>query len=228
MRVVITGASRGIGREFVNRYLRNGAEVHAVSRNPARLTDLNPIGKLTLHDIDLQSSEGPAALAKSLEGRPVDLLINNAGTYLDDDRGLPELPIDTVRQSFEVNTLLAMRMCQSLLPNLLAVSREFKRPAQVCQITSLMGSIADNTSGGAYGYRMSKAALNMFNRSFAIDYPTILSVVLHPGWVKTDMGGADAPTSIETSVAGMMNVLSHLKADQSGKFYDYEGDELPW
>lgn len=217
MRVVITGASRGIGREFVNQCLKNGDEVHAVTRNSARLSDLKA-EKLHVHSIDLESPEGPAALARALEGRPVDLLINNAGTYLDMDRGFTDLPIETVRKSFEVNTLLPMRVCQALLPNL----------ARVCQITSLMGSIGDNASGGSYGYRMSKAALNMFNRSFAIDFPNILSVVLHPGWVKTEMGGKEAPTSTEESVAGMLKVLSNLNADQSGKFYDYEGEELPW
>ncbi len=222
MRVLITGASRGIGKEFVRHYLAAGDEVHAVTRNPAKLADLAN-SKLTVHAVDLEAKDGAATLAKAFEGRAIDLLVNNAGTFLDRQFNFKTLPIDVVTKSFEVNTILPMRLCQALLPNLLA-----GKSAKVAQITSLMGSIADNSSGGCYGYRMSKTALNMFNRCFSLDHPSLTSIVFHPGWVKTDMGGENAPTSVEDSVRGMTKILAGLKNDQTGKFYDFEGEELPW
>lgn len=220
MRVVITGASRGIGAEFTRVLLSRGHEVHAVSRNPERLADFSQNKNLRLHPIDLENVAGPERLCRALEGRSIDLLINNAGMYVGADE-LAKLKIGDVRQSFEVNTLIPMRVCQALLPLL-------KGGAKVAQITSLMGSIADNSSGGAYAYRMSKAALNMFNKSFAIEHKDLISIVLHPGWVKTDMGGKDAPTTVEESVAGMVKILERVSPTDSGKFFDFEGDELPW
>ncbi len=219
MRVLITGASRGIGKEFVRHYLKKGCEVHAVTRNSERLNEMKT-EKLTLHSIDLESPEGAKNLANVLNGKKIDLLINNAGILLDRGSKLLELSEEIVRKSFEVNTLIPFRVCQALLPNL--------KGGKVAQITSLMGSIADNGRGGYYGYRMSKVALNMFNRSFSIDHPEILTVALHPGWVKTEMGGEGATTSTEESVAGMTKIIDSLTPEKSGNFYDYEGDELPW
>jgi NAD(P)-dependent dehydrogenase (short-subunit alcohol dehydrogenase family) len=91
-----------------------------------------------------------------------------------------------------------------------------------------MGSIGDNSSGGSYGYRMSKAALNMFHKTFSIDFPQITSLVIHPGWVQTDMGGANAPTSVEKSARGILRVIEKASPRDSGDFLDYEGDRLPW
>ena len=91
-----------------------------------------------------------------------------------------------------------------------------------------MGSIGDNTSGGSYAYRISKVAINMFNKSFAVDHPFFCSIVVHPGWVKTDMGGAQAPTTVQESVSGLIAVIHKLTLKDSGKFFDYEGEELPW
>jgi NAD(P)-dependent dehydrogenase (short-subunit alcohol dehydrogenase family) len=220
MRVVITGASRGIGAELTRALLAEGNEVHAVSRNTDRLAPLTKDKNLHLHSIDLENVAGPDQLSRALEGRTVDLLINNAGVLLGDNK-FEKLDMGDVQQSFEINTILPMRVCQTLLPN-------FGKGTKIAQITSLMGSIADNGSGGAYAYRMSKTALNMFNKSFAIERPDLVSIVLHPGWVKTDMGGNSAPTSTEDSVAGMLKIIAKAKAADSGKFYDFEGDVLPW
>ncbi|MBS1961517.1 MAG: SDR family oxidoreductase [Bdellovibrionales bacterium] len=220
MRIVITGASRGIGAEFVRVLLAEGHEVHAVTRNADRLAEFTKEKNLHVHAIDLENVAGPETLSRALEGRPIDLLINNAGMYAT-DASLAKLKFDDVRTSFEVNTILPMRVCQALLPNL-------NKGAKVAQITSLMGSIADNGSGGSYAYRMSKTALNMFNKCFAIERPDLTTVVLHPGWVQTDMGGKQAPTTPKQSVAGMLKVIGGLKTSDTGKFYDFEGDELPW
>lgn len=220
MRVVITGASRGIGAEFTKVLLSQGHEVHAVSRNPERLAPLAKNKNLHVHTIDLENVAGPDRLCRALEGRAVDLLINNAGMYAGADE-LAKVKFEDVRLSFEVNTLIPMRVCQAMLPLL-------KSGAKVVQITSLMGSIGDNGSGGAYAYRMSKAALNMFNKSFAIERGDLTSIVLHPGWVKTEMGGSNAPTTVEESVEGMLKVIARVSPADSGKFFDYEGEELPW
>jgi NAD(P)-dependent dehydrogenase (short-subunit alcohol dehydrogenase family) len=220
MRVVITGASRGIGAEFTRVLLAEGHEVHAVSRNPERLAAHTKNKNLHVHSIDLENVVGPEHLVRALEGRPVDLLINNAGMYAGADE-LGKMNFEDVRSSFEVNTLLPMRVCQALLPVL-------HKGAKVAQITSLMGSIDDNSSGGAYAYRMSKAALNMFNKCFAIERKDLTALVLHPGWVKTDMGGSGAPTTPEQSVAGMLKVINGAGASDSGKFFDFEGNALSW
>jgi NAD(P)-dependent dehydrogenase (short-subunit alcohol dehydrogenase family) len=220
MRVVITGASRGIGAEFTRVLLSQGHEVHAISRNVEKLGDLQKDKNLHVHAIDLENVAGPDHLFRALEGRKVDLLINNAGMYAQADQ-LKSVKIDDVRLSFEVNTLIPMRVCQSLLPLL-------PKGAKVAQITSLMGSIADNSSGGSYAYRISKTALNMFNKCFAIEHDELTSIVLHPGWVQTDMGGKSAPTTVKESVSGMLKVITGVKASDSGKFYDFEGEELPW
>ncbi len=221
MRIVITGASRGIGAEFVRFFATQGHEVHAVSRHPERLgAGGAKLGNISIHEIDLENVAGPERLQRALEGRKIDLLVNNAGMYAEGDE-LANLKVQDLRDSFEVNTLIPLRLCQALLPNL-------GKGAKVVQITSLMGSIADNGGGGAYAYRMSKAALNMFNKSFSIEFPEYVALVLHPGWVKTDMGGSNAPTTVQESVAGMAKVIEKAGAAQSGKFFDYEGEELPW
>jgi NAD(P)-dependent dehydrogenase (short-subunit alcohol dehydrogenase family) len=220
MRVVITGASRGIGAEFVRVLLAEGHEVHAVSRNPDRLAAASKEKNLKIHEIDLENVAGPDRLCRALEERKIDLLVNNAGMYAGADE-LAKLQMEDVRLSFEVNTLIPIRVCQALAPC-------FANGAKVAQITSLMGSIADNGSGGAYAYRMSKAALNMFNKCFAIERKDLISVVLHPGWVQTEMGGKNAPTTPRASVAGMLKVIAKLGSGDSGKFFDFEGEELPW
>jgi NAD(P)-dependent dehydrogenase (short-subunit alcohol dehydrogenase family) len=223
---IVTGASRGIGAEFVRQLLGAGYEVHAVTRNPEKLRETVSGDKTQLlktHAIDLEAKDGPTRLLTALEGRPIDLLVNNAGIYLEADEGFEQIDFEEVRRSFEVNTLIAARVCQTLLPNL-----KKAHSAKVVQITSLMGSIADNDSGGSYAYRMSKAALNMFNKCFAKEFPKLIAIVLHPGWVRTEMGGSQAPVTPEASVRGMLEMIKKAGVQDSGKFYDFEGDELPW
>lgn len=227
MKILITGGSRGIGLEFVKQYLARPEveRVFAVTRNARRLDVLASEHGARLERIPLSVSDESAKgeLVKRLESHALDLLINNAGTYPEEPDAFSEISTDFLREGMEVNCYAAFRTTQACLS---ALRRA--RAGKVISITSLMGSIGDNASGGSYAYRMSKAALNMFNKCFSIEHRDLTAVVLHPGWVQTDMGGENAPTPVEESVRGMIRVIEGLQPAQSGRFYDYEGDELPW
>lgn len=151
-------------------------------------------------------------------------MINNAGMLGHNAQSFAETDFDQVIATFDVNSLGPMRVTQALLPNILAGSGK-----TVIQISSTMGSIANN-SGGYYGYRASKAALNMLNSSLALELADrgITSVVIHPGWVQTRLGGENAAITVEDSVTGMMQVIAKLGPEDSGRFLDYQGAELPW
>ena len=227
MNILITGCSRGIGKEFVQQFLesKNVEKIFAVSQHPESLKDLTiqyP-GRLVPIQTSVSEEDSRVQIQNALKDTALDLLVNNAGTYEKEPDDFSEIKIDTLRRTFEVNAYAAFRTCQACLPAL-----EKSKQAKVVQITSLMGSIEDNTSGKSYAYRMSKAALNMFNKCFSIDYPSITSVVFHPGWVQTEMGGKSAPTSPKESVTGMISKIETLSLKETGKFFDYEGDELPW
>ena len=184
MNLLITGASRGIGREIVEQYLKNPSlkKIWLTTTNPERLSGLMMAHpeKIKIISTSVSQPGSEAIIKDQLKNETIDLLINNAGTYLEEPDDFESLNVETVMKTFQVNTLSAIRVCQAVLPSL-----ERAAHPKVIQITSLMGSITDNTSGGSYGYRISKAALNMFNKSFSIDYPQIASFVVHPGWVKS-------------------------------------------
>ncbi len=152
----------------------------------------------------------------------IDVLINNAGIY-GRAHGLEALELKQVEEVLLTNAVAPMRVTRALIPSL----KKARQP-KVVHITSLMGSIADNESGGSYGYRMSKAALNMFSKTLSVDFPEFISLVIHPGWVKTDMGGKDAPLEIRDSARGILTVIEKSTPQHSGRFFDYEGEELPW
>jgi NAD(P)-dependent dehydrogenase (short-subunit alcohol dehydrogenase family) len=169
-------------------------------------------------------AESVRAMADRLEGVPIDLLINNAGISGRGGR-LAGLDIEEVARVLEVNTLGPMRVTQALLPNLRAGEKK-----TVVGISSGLGSIAGNTRGGNYGYRESKAALNMFTRTLAADLRDegFIAIAMSPGWVKTDMGGENAQLEPEQSIAGMRQVIEGLTAEQSGRFLNWDGTEVPW
>lgn len=225
MNLLITGASRGLGKEWIVQALKRPdiKKIYAVSRNSKEIENWNTDSRVKTLSIAVDQDDCIPKLREALGNETIDILINNAGTYLTEPDDFEKYSIDTLRNTFEVNTYAAFRVTQALLPHL---SRS-KNPKLV-HITSLMGSIADNESGGSYAYRMSKTALNMFNKSFAMDYPNLPSVVLHPGWVKTDMGGDQAPTTVKESVTGMWKIVDRMDKKMTGKFFDFEGDELPW
>jgi NAD(P)-dependent dehydrogenase (short-subunit alcohol dehydrogenase family) len=221
--IVITGANRGIGLELARQARARGAQVIATARRPAEARELAR-RDLRVEQLEVTDAASVARFARALGKQPVDLLINNAGIGVAHSP-LEQLDVESLIPFFQVNTLGPLRVTQALLPNLRA-----GREKKLVHMTSLMGSIADNTSGDAYAYRASKAALNIIAKSMSIDLAPegFICVVAHPGWVRTDMGGADAPLSVEVSAAGLLRVIDGLGPEHNGKFLGHEGDELPW
>ncbi len=229
MRIVITGANRGIGLEFARQLSGQGHHIIATARHPDRaealqqLTQAHP-DRVRVLTLDASDADSVSALAAKLGEDEVDWLIHNAGVY-PRCGALGELDYDAMRQGFEVNTLGPLRVVEALLPALRRAER-----GRVALLTSQMGSIADNKSGGAYAYRVSKAALNMAAMSLSRDLAgeDIPVTVLHPGWVQTDMGGANAQITPEQSVGGMIEVITGLTLERTGSFLSWQGETLPW
>jgi len=224
--VLITGANRGIGLEFARQYAADGWHVIAACRDPAEAEDLELVnGDVVKQPLDVTSAESVANLAEAVGGEPVDVLINNAGVYLDRGIAFGEFDYERWRESFEVNVLGPMRLAEGLVAAIGASKRR-----TMTFITSQMGSIAENTSGGAYAYRSSKAALNAAVRSLAIDLRPrgIACLLLHPGWVRTDMGGKNATLDVRDSVHGMRRVIEKFELERSGSFLRYNGEAIPW
>ncbi len=225
--IFITGSTKGIGLEMTKQLLKKGHHVIASGRDPRGSSELKSLAadfgdKLTLVQLDVTSDKDLAELTNA-SFKKIDWLINNAGTFEGrGESGFEKLDIKDVFQVFEVNTVGPIRVTQSLLPFL----QNSDAPV-IANITSHMGSIAD-AGGGYYPYRMSKAALNMFTKTLAVDYPKITAVVLHPGWVRTRMGGQQAPTMPEDSAAGLLQVIEKLSPAKTGHFFDFKGKELPW
>ncbi|HWL62836.1 MAG TPA: SDR family oxidoreductase [Steroidobacteraceae bacterium] len=223
MHVVVTGTSRGIGLELVRLALEAGHQVVAVARRPqdsAGLAALQAAGgdRLKTLAADLLDPGAPALIAGAVrESAAVDVLVNNAGILRETARR------EDFMDSFAVNTVAPFAITQALLPSL----RKSSQP-RVIHVTSKMGSIADNTSGSYYAYRSSKAALNMISRSLARDHDWLTSVVVHPGWAQTDMGGPQATVPVAESARGIWRLASGAKRQDSGRFFDYLGKELPW
>lgn len=226
MQVVITGANRGIGLALVGTWLARGAEVIATARDVKLATELNGMlanGKLRVFPLDVGSDDSVKVFAEALGAATVDVLINNAGISGGWDT-LADVSIENILNVFNVNAVGSLRVTRALLP------RVPKRTGKLVHMTSQMGSIDDNTSGGAYAYRMSKAALNMASKSLAVDLSGrgIISVVVHPGWVATDMGGRSAPTRPDESAENIVRLIERLTMDATGKFFHAKGHEIPW
>ena len=222
--VLITGANRGLGLEFARQYAAAGWTVIGTARTPAKATELNDLSVRVL-ELDVTDQDSIAAMAAALEGKPIDLLINNAGIMDRDANSIESLKFDSVERVLAVNTVGPMRVTQALLENLRSGAGK-----QIVHITSGLGSIADNTRGGSYGYRGSKAALNMFNRSLAAELKDdgLTCVVMSPGWVQTDMGGSGATLTPEQSIAGMRKVIAGLTAEDTGTFQSWDGAIVAW
>ncbi len=220
---LVTGANRGIGLELARQLGAAGYTVIGTARKPAQATALKATGARVL-PLDVTDTGSVKALADALQGQPIDLLINNAGVSGHDAASFRDIDIDKLAFTFDVNSLGPMRVTQALLDNVLA-----SRQKRIVQISSIMGSIEKNW-GGQFGYRASKTALNMFNSSLALELKKsgITTVVLHPGWVKTDMGGPSAQVETVDSVAGLVKVIESLELADTGRFIDYQGKALPW
>jgi NAD(P)-dependent dehydrogenase (short-subunit alcohol dehydrogenase family) len=227
--VLITGANRGIGLALVRQYLAGGSRVFATARNTGG-DDLlalqqqygDQIERLTL---DVTRAQAIALIPKTLDNQPLHLLFNNAGLYTSGDDSMDTLDSDTWLNEIRVNTIAPFMVTRALRPNLAATGH-----ATVAMISSKMGSLSENRSGGAYRYRSSKAALNAVTRSLAHDLAcdSISVVALHPGWVRTDMGGPKAPLDTTVSASGLKTVLDKVGPDDNGKFFDYTGAQVPW
>ncbi|MDF1748450.1 MAG: SDR family oxidoreductase [Alphaproteobacteria bacterium] len=217
--ILITGSNRGIGKRLAELYDAEGWTVIAACRDPA--ASAAPGEKLAL---DVGDSDSVAAAAQTLAGREIDVLWNNAGVYLDKNMPLSKMDWDAWAQTFWINSIAPIRLCETLRANVAASKRK-----TFAFTTSKMGSIALN-SGGGYAYRSSKAALNMAISCLTQDVTAqgIKTVMLHPGWVQTDMGGSGADIDTNTSASGMKSVVDGLTEAQSGQFRNYDGKELPW
>jgi NAD(P)-dependent dehydrogenase (short-subunit alcohol dehydrogenase family) len=221
MKILITGTSRGIGLELTRQALQRGDSVIAIARKPESSKGLSELKsefgeKLRIVAVDVTAEDAPHKVAEVV-GKDLDILINNAGVLLEGESSQDFL------QSFRVNSVAPFLLTKALLPAL----KKSSQP-RVIQITSKMGSIDDNESGGYYAYRASKTALNMINKSIAADNPWLTTIVVHPGWVKTDMGGQAAPTQPDRSAKGIWDVALSLKPAQSGMFFEYTGQEIAW
>lgn len=220
--VLITGAARGLGLEFVKQYAAKGGKVHACSRTPDGLKGVK--GEIQHHKLEVTDYAAVKALAKQLAGEAIDVLICNAGIAGREATALGSIDPTAWRQTLEVNALAPLMMAEAFVEHV-ARSKERKLVA----ISSGLGSITHN-DGGWYAYRASKAALNMQWNSLSKDLAgrDVTCVVLNPGWVRTDMGGAGAPLTIDQSVPAMVKLIDGLKPSQTGHFIDYDGAEIAW
>jgi NAD(P)-dependent dehydrogenase (short-subunit alcohol dehydrogenase family) len=215
--VLITGANRGIGLEFARQYSIDGWDVVATVRDGSG--ELDKLGVRVEH-LDMRDLDAVTHFGEHLD--TLDLLIANAGTY-GPKSVMSEHDGEGWLETFAVNTVAPFLLAQSVL------ERVARADGKLVAISTKMGSIEDNTSGGYIAYRSSKSALNSAWRSLAIDNRgRVTCAVLHPGWVQTRMGGSSAPLKPEDSVAGMRKVIEGLGPEQSGRFFGYDGSEIPW
>jgi len=226
--VFITGANRGLGLEFVKEFSeKKDYEVIATCRDPNSSSDLTNLAKsnlkIQLHQLDVSNTKNIQDLSNHLKNKPIDILINNAGIYR--SGSFNSVNKDSWVESFITNTIGPYEVIEYFLPNVLQ-----GREKKVVSITSKMGSIDDNTSGGSYIYRSSKTALNSMMRSLTHDLKTndIATMTLHPGWVRTDMGGPGGWIDVKESVSGMINQISNLSLQNTGRYIDYAGKPIKW
>lgn len=228
--ILVTGANRGIGLELVRQYLGAGWRVYACCRRPDQAADLNALvqqyhSTLSVHPLDVNNVAQRAALVQAMEDDPIDILFNNAGIYGPKAQEYGLTDEKQWLETFRVNAIAPLKLMEALTDNVANSRRKL-----MVAMTSKMGSMADNSSGGSYAYRSSKAALNAVLKSAAIDLRSrgITVLTLHPGWVKTAMGGGGALTSAEECVEKLRKILDNAKLHQSGKFFQADGTEVPW
>ena len=217
--IVIVGANRGIGLSLVKTYIAQGQTVLALCRQSS--TELEELKVEVITGVDVTSADSMKMLTRALAGRSIDLLIHNSG-ILGRDRW-PDLDFDGMRAQFEVNTLGPLRVVQAL-------QGQLAPHGKIAIVTSRMGSIDDNTSGGAYGYRMSKCAVNMAAKSLSIDLSEQGHAVgvFHPGYVKTDMTQGRGYISPDEAAGMLVTQFSRLSMETTGLFFHANGDALPW
>lgn len=229
--LLITGANRGIGLEFCKQYAAAGWRVLACCRDPRKAEALNKLAArypdlIELYALDVTNHAQIEQLARALSDEAIDLLINNAGVYpAADKRGFGHTNYAEWMAAFNINAMAPLKMAEAFAEQIARSKLKL-----IVTITSKMGSIDDNTSGGSYLYRSSKAAANMVVKSLAVDLKEkgITSVAFNPGWVKTDMGVPNAMIPVEQSVSDMRKVIAGLTLADTGKFIGHDGREIPW
>ena len=227
--VLITGANRGLGLGFVKSFLAKNINVICTTRNISGSKDLLECKKkypnnLEILELDLLEENSENTLSDLLSDKPVDIFTNNAGVGNSNQR-FGVVSSKPWLELLKVNLIAPLTVTQAIIENIKKGSDK-----KIYFLSSQLGSIGDNTSGGMYIYRSSKAALNQVVKSLSVDLKPIgITVIsLHPGWVKTDMGGPNAPVSIDESVKGMMKVIDATDIGNTGTFLNYDGKELPW
>lgn len=241
--VLVTGAGRGLGLEFARQYAADGWQVIGTVRDPSKATELAalsaaPGSRVRIETMDVTDHASIDALAQrlALDGAPlpVDVLINSAGTMGAGSFAQSGIAFGRFGSSdfadweyvFRVNVIGPMKMAEAFVGHVAASEQR-----RIVSLSSIIGSIEKNQIGGLYAYRATKAALNAVMRSLAIDLGRkyrIIAASIHPGWVRTDMGGPRADLDAATSVAGMRRLIDGLDADRAGRFWMYDGSELPW
>ena len=237
--VLITGANRGLGLEFTRQYLKDGWEVHAFCRHPDKAADLSAMdadsrGNIQLREMDIGNKEQIKAAAKELKNLPIDLLINNAGIADGYGRGVYEMKEDPDIQNYDfafweemmrINTLAPAKIIGAFLENIRAGEQK-----KIASLSSGLGSITNLAWAGKYGYCASKAGLNMVSKGLAewLKSENIIVISLSPGWTRTGMGGPHATNSADESVSGMRHVIAGLTLAETGRFWNFDGEEVPW
>ena len=228
--VLITGANRGLGLEFARQYLADGWQVYAACRDPSSASELRRLAEPNHHKpqilaVDVTDLSSVKAAAMEVDGQAIDLLLNNAGVGGPRGQTVGNIDYEAWAKVLDVNAMGPMRVSEAFVDHVARSERKL-----IITLTSGMGSIADNTSGGSIAYRSSKAAVNMVVRSLAIDLAPrgITCVVVNPGWVQTDMGGTHATLTPAESVSKLRSLIETLGPAQSGKFFNYNGREYAW
>ena len=227
--VLITGANRGLGLGFVKSFLEKNVNVICTTRNISGSKELLEYKKkhpdnLEILELDLVKENSENTLSDLLSDKPIDILINNAGVG-NSNQHFGSVSSKAWVEVLKVNLIAPLMITQSIIENVKKSSAK-----KIYFLSSQLGSIKENTSGGMYIYRSSKTSLNQVVKSLSVDLKAhgITVVSLHPGWVKTDMGGPNAPVSIEESIEGMMKVIKATDIRDTGRFLNYDGRELPW
>ena len=218
--ILITGGSRGIGAELVQQYAADGWDVIATARSDSDLKELDAMDNVTAMELDVAKPDSVAAFIDGVGDRPIDVFLNSAGVY---GPRTPER--DGWMDVLEINVVAPTLLAEKLKPNVAASEKKV-----MAVVTSRMGSIGDNGGGGSIPYRSSKAAVNAAWKSLSIDWKDdgIAVVMLHPGWVKTDMGGDNAQIDTKTSVDGMRDRIAETDLSNSGRFVAYDGATIEW
>lgn len=220
---LIVGANRGIGLGLAQRFVAEGWTVHGTARRPGEAEALGAAGA-TVHPLDVTDEGSVRDLAGALQGTAIDVLVHNAGIYGPRGYDYDALDFDTWEQVMRVNALAPLRVARALRPHVEAGERRV-----MAFLSSVMGSIASNTGGNVI-YKSSKAALNQAVKGLSQDWAPrgITCLMLHPGWVRTDMGGPSASVAVEDSVAGLYALITGATRRDNGRFITYQGTEIPW